>query len=113
MQEDREELSLVNIQGGAAVEMFDRAMEKVFQNINDINTTLTAREITLKVAFAPSEDRSLVAINIVCPPPKLCGQEPQKLTADLRLDQRGRAIAYERQSRQQGLPFTNVTEMKK
>jgi len=112
MDEDRKALSLININGGAAVEMFDRALKKVFENINDINTTLKQREVNLKMVFAPSDDRTLVTIQMECTP-KLCGQEPQKITADLTLDQRGRAIAFERQSPQLGLFPTNVSSMQK
>ena len=114
MEEEREVLSLNNIRDGGAIEMFDRALSEVLRNINDINTTLKARKITLEVTFTPSEDRSLIAIDIACNP-KLCGQESEKTTADFQLDQRGHAVAYERQSRQKTLPFTvtNVTEIKK
>jgi len=108
--EEKEKLSLINIKGGGAVEMFDRAAQKVFENINDINTTLAAREVNLKVSFKPSEDRTMVAISLQCIP-KLAPQDSEMLTADLKLDERGRAVAYER-NRQKPLPFaTNVKKL--
>lgn len=109
-EQDKLKLSLTNIKGGGAVEMFDRALAKVLENINDINTTLKPREINLKVTFQPSDDRTLVAMSVACSP-KLQGQEAEKLTADLKLDSRGRAFAMERSNNQRPLPFSNVTEM--
>lgn len=103
--EEKQKLSLTNIKDGAAVEMFDLAMQKVFENINDINTTTKAREINLKLTFTPSEDRTLTEIGIECIP-KLAHQEAQRLTADLRLDSRGRAVAYER-NKQLHLPLAS------
>ncbi|MDX9788859.1 MAG: hypothetical protein RBT11_18935 [Desulfobacterales bacterium] len=112
MPEEAEKLSLINIIDGGAVEMFDRAMERVLENINDINTTLKPREIDLKVTFAPIDDRTLVVMNVQCVP-KLQGQEGIKFTADLRIDSRGRAYAMERRSMQRPLPLLNVTELSK
>jgi len=105
--QDPERLSLLNLIDGGAVEMFDRAMTAVLENINDINTTLKAREINMKVTVQPSDDRTLVVVNVQCIP-KLQGQEGIKFTADLKLDSRGRAYAMERRSMQRSLPFSNV-----
>ena len=104
-------LSIVNIKEGAAVEMFDRALQKVLININDINTTLAKREILLKMELLPSEDRTLVEINFGVST-KLAGQGGQKLTADVKIDERGRAYAKERKV-QHGLPFGNVTSIER
>lgn len=108
-------LSLENMFGGAAVEMFDRQLARVYNNIGDINTDLNAREITLKVKFTPSKDRSYVVINITCPPAKLSGQEVVETSADLRLDERGRYFARERDVSQLGFEFKfgNVADMQK
>lgn len=109
--EEREALSLANLKGGAAIEMFDRALAEVLTNINDINTTLKAREINLKVTLVPSEDRTLLGIRLECTR-KLTGQEPEKVTADIRFDQRGRAVAYEREQKQRGLFPDNAIPLK-
>jgi hypothetical protein len=109
-------LSLQNMFEGAAIEMFDRQLARVYNNIGDINTDLNAREITLKVKFTPAKDRSYVVINITCPPAKLSGQETIETSADLRLDERGRYFARERVLSQIGFQFKfggNVAEMKK
>ncbi len=47
MEANEEKISLVNLKEGAAIEMFDRAMQAVLENINDINTTLKPREVNL------------------------------------------------------------------
>lgn len=112
MQEETEKLSLSNLIDGGAIEMFDRALQAALENINDINATLKAREVNMKVILQPSDDRTLVAVNVFCAP-KLQGQEGVKFTADLRLDSRGRAYAMERKSLQRPLPFSNVTELNK
>jgi hypothetical protein len=78
MNEDREEITLENLKEGAAIEMFNIALEKVMQNIGDINTTLKPMEINLKVTMTPNEDRTLIGIAITCGT-KLCGQEAQKV----------------------------------
>ena len=106
--EEKEKLSLANLKGGAAIEMFDRAMGNVLDNIRDINTTQKPREITLKVRFSPTRDRTLFGIAITCTP-KLAIQEVVETTAELRLDSKGKSIGYERFQPQQ-LPFgpTNI-----
>ena len=63
MEETTEPLTLTNVMNGAAVEMFARQLTRVFNNLADINTDLNAREITLKVKFTPSKDRSYIAIS--------------------------------------------------
>ena len=101
-----EKLSLVNIRGGAAVEMFDIALQKVLENIHDINTTEEAREITLKVKIKPvPENRSVVVYSIACPT-KICGQAAVKGTAEINTDT-GHLVAIDRVPKQEGL-FSNV-----
>jgi len=105
---EEEKLSLVNIEGGAAVEMFDIALQKVLENIHDINTTADAREITLKVKIQPMpENRSVIVYAITCPT-KTCGQEPVKGVADLGI-KNGRLAAFGRVQKQNDIPFSNVS----
>lgn len=57
---DKEHLSLTNIGGGAVDELFQLELERVLDNILDINTEPTKRRsITIKVTILPSEDRSM------------------------------------------------------
>lgn len=109
MAEEEVTMSLLNLKGGAAVEMFDRQLQRVYNNIADVNTSLKEREITLKVKFNPSKDRSLLAIHIECPPAKLAGQDSEETTADLRMDERGRYFGLERIPLQRSIKFGNVT----
>lgn len=108
MSEENITMSLLNLKNGAAIEMFDRQLQRVYNNIGDVNTSLKEREITLKVKIKPSKDRSLLAINIECPPAKLAGQDIEETTADLRMDERGRYFGRERIPLQRSIKFGNV-----
>lgn len=67
MRAEFEKMTLKNLCGGAAAELFDRELESVLQNIADPNTkTKTAREITLKVTVLPTEDRSRGVVGVKC-----------------------------------------------
>ena len=113
MDTDYDPLSLISLMEGAAVEMFDRQMARVCKNIGDVNTDLKPREITLKVQFTPSQDRSYVVIRIKCPPAKLSGQDDQQTAADLKIDNRGRFYAKERGNPQKEFDykFSRVVEL--
>ena len=107
-----EKLSLVNVEGGAAIEMFDNALQQVIENIHDPNTTMDAREISLKVTIKPmDENRSIIVYGIKCPT-KMSGQEPVKGIADLHV-QEGKLIAVGRKKNQINLQFGNVTPIGK
>ncbi len=108
--QETEKLTLTNLAEGAALEKFGIALQKVLENIKDINTTLGAREINLKVTLTPSEHRDYVGIKIACPV-KLATQEAVSTTANLTIDSRGRAVAHERKSRQIPLVADNVSNM--
>lgn len=113
---ESERLSLVTIRGGAAVEMFDRQLDRVMQNIADINTDKKPRKIIVEVAIAPVDDaRSMVAFAINVPPAKLSGQEPVQGFADVRVDPNGRGVfARAKDDPQMAIPFpTNVQPLRK
>lgn len=97
-------LSLVTLEGGAVVEMFDRALEKVAANLADINTGLGAREIHLVVKAKPSRDRSMVEWSAEVKPPKLAGQDPVGGTA-LIDQENGRPALLGRKPSQTEIPF--------
>ena len=107
-----EKLSLINIKEGAAIEMFDLALEKVFLNIRDINTTLDEREIQLTMKIKPSDCRTLAGINFFISKIKLANQGRQACNVDIKLDSKGKPYGRERE-RQLGLNFVpqNVTEI--
>lgn len=109
MEEERERLTLATIKDGALLEQFDRALDRVVDNVSDINTTTKARKIKLTVKVVPSEDRSVVGIDAEVKT-EVAGQDPVTSTAVLSYDARGRAVAYNRKKRQQEIPF-NVTKL--
>ena len=61
-----DQLSLINLGGGAAVEQFQVELDRVLENIMDPNTGHTKRAITMKVEFQPSTDRSTYNLRISC-----------------------------------------------
>jgi len=60
-----ERLSLANLGGGAVVEKFGKALEKVLENVLDPNTKAEKeRSITLTVTFRPSESRHRAGVTV-------------------------------------------------
>ena len=67
METDKDELSLENVKGGAAIEAFNIRMAEVLENLADPNTGTGKREIALKVSFTPDKNnRQIVNIAIDC-----------------------------------------------
>lgn len=59
-------VSLDSLANGAAVERFDYELQRVLENISDINTRADAmREVTLKVKIKPNDDRSFAMVEII------------------------------------------------
>lgn len=111
-KDDRsDEFLFEGINGGGTLEMVNNAIRVIVANIDDMNTTLDAREINVKMVFKPSDDRTLINIGTKVTP-KIAGQEPLFCTADVKIGKNGRAYAKER-VKQQPFPFSNVTEIKK
>jgi hypothetical protein len=56
-------LNIGSIARGAAIELFDKAITSIAQNITDSSTDATAtREITLKFKFKPEHDRRTIHV---------------------------------------------------
>lgn len=67
MQNEEEVVSLENLGNGAAVELFNRELQRVLDNIQDPNSLETAkRSITLTVGIKPLADRGLGGVEIAC-----------------------------------------------
>jgi len=109
MPDNDEKLTLANMKGGAAFEMVDIAIAHALENINDINTTLKKREVILKIALEPTEDRTIVNFKLHVDK-KLAGQDGIHFAADLRMGIGGKCYAIER-NRQRALPLKNVIKM--
>jgi hypothetical protein len=61
---EQEDVSLSNLAGGGVVERFDDELKNILANILDPNTTLAAREITLKVKIKPDKNRDFGSIDV-------------------------------------------------
>ena len=109
--ENDDYMDLISFKGGAAIEMFNRALSKVLTNVRDINTTAEAREIILKMTVVPNDNRDLVSASVAVST-KLRGQAAEKVTALLSTDPRGVVVAREH-GRQRPLPLgeKNVIDM--
>lgn len=60
-------VDLSTICNGAAAEVFQRSLQEVMENINDVNTDPgKARSIALKFTIRPTEDRSTAEISFSC-----------------------------------------------
>jgi hypothetical protein len=65
--EEREDVSLSNLCGGAIEEVFQKEFAAVLANIADVNTNPEAkRKITLEFTIAPFEDRSGAQVTFAC-----------------------------------------------
>lgn len=104
MIDSKEKLTLETIKGGALVEQFNIALGRVLVNILDINTTTTPREISMVIKISPNDDRTFLELSAGVKT-KLAGQPTVKATADLSVDDHGRAVAFSRPSNQLALPF--------
>ncbi len=73
-----EKLTIETIQNGAAIVLFNEALEKVMENVMDDNTESRAkRSVTLKMTLAPTDNRAASHIIIEVVPklaPTLIGQ---------------------------------------
>lgn len=65
MHTKEEAITLGNIGGGAAVELFDLELRKVLKDVLDPNTDAkTIRSISLRVTLKPDEDREMGVIGV-------------------------------------------------
>jgi hypothetical protein len=105
-----EKVSLANLANGAALERVDAELERVLDNVADVNTKVkVAREIVLKIKIVPSQDRSIGQVKIQCSS-KLAGMEEAEHTIEF--GQEGRKqVAYQRKGRQPELPLDNVASI--
>lgn len=58
-----EDVTLDNVGGGAAPQLFERHLPEILANIQDLNTDAKkARKITLEVVFNPTPDREAATV---------------------------------------------------
>jgi hypothetical protein len=108
-----EEVNLLNIAGGAAVEVFDRLMQEALRNIADPATEAEAkRKIVIEVSLEPNEDRTAL-ISSVQGHANLAKlrQVPTTIYASAHA-KNGRYVAYEHDPKQSGLFDHEAPEVK-
>jgi len=67
MDQEKEEVSLSNLCGGAIEEVFQREWAAILANVADVNTDPEAkRKLTLEFTVAPFEDRSGAKVTFSC-----------------------------------------------
>jgi hypothetical protein len=101
---DVDRLSLGNLYGGGAIEKFDAELDRVLQNIVDINSGEGPREVTLKVKLKPDKDRSFCSVEVQVSS-KLQPEEPFGTQMFLGREG-GRAVAFEHNPEQLKFGYT-------
>ena len=65
MSDQLKSLGLSNIARGAAPELFERELQQVMENIDDVNTKADAtRKITLEIAITPDAYREQMNVSV-------------------------------------------------
>ncbi|MDH5541941.1 MAG: hypothetical protein OEY64_03140 [Nitrospinota bacterium] len=89
---NEQEITLENVGGGVAAELFAIELEKVVANIADPNIEAEGvREITLKVRFKPDKQRKTSPVDISVSS-KLAGRRAHSAMAYFGKDQTGRPV---------------------
>lgn len=94
---------------GSLAQKFEKELQKVMDNIHDLNTSPTAkRSITVKLGFKPDDKREIlnVEVNVTS---TLTGNEPTT-TKMLTAKQNGVAVAKELVSGAKGQMFMDVKD---
>ena len=99
---DDEKVSLINLNGGLALDLFDDALEKVLKNCLDPNTKAeAARSLILEFKITPDKQREQTDVEITA---RLKTAAPVALkTRFFRGIKDGRYVAYETDPRQKSL----------
>jgi len=88
-------VSLATLNNGAAIELFDKELDAVLQNILDPNTKPEAtRDVVLKVSIKPAENRRHADVSIQVTSKHAPAQESR--TVFFLGSKRGHAVAAER-----------------
>lgn len=65
ISDEYKKVTVANIGGGVIDELFKRELQKVCENIDDINTNAKdTRIITIKVSIKPTEDRTTADVSV-------------------------------------------------
>lgn len=110
MYTSEELTSLANLDNGGAIELFDLELEKVLENIDDINKKgKDERSITLTVKLKPTDTEGIVSTQIEVKS-KLAGQRTR--STHLMIGREGGKVKARELYKQQPLEFgNNVTQI--
>lgn len=88
-------VTLSELKGGAVEEHFQRALDMVLRNVDDVNTDpKAARTITVKLTFRPTDDRTMVMLDANVTP-KLASAAPVQTALILKHDGKGKLMGNE------------------
>ena len=105
MYTSEELVGLINLGNGAAVEMFNTELEKVLNNLDDINKkSKDERSITLVVKFKPGETHGIISTSIEVKS-KLSGQ--RVFATNIMMGRKGAKVEARELYQQQPLDFKN------
>ena len=110
--EKQDKLSLMNIGEGLVIQKFDEALEMVFKDILNPNTSEKFRTITITAKIGPINDsRNLIGVDVASPNIKFPTGKSFTTSATLTLDSTGKPVAKEIPKQQMPIPFgTKVVE---
>jgi hypothetical protein len=110
--EEQEKVSIATLTEGAAVELFDEALQEAWDNIVDPNTdAVRQRTVTLKVTLKPDKERDLVAVDMMVGA-NLAPNRQASGRVSLGITRANRAVAAEIRPKQMDLYDTdNVTKI--
>lgn len=102
MQTSKELTTLANLARGAAMELFDIELERVLENIDDVNRDpKKARELNIILKFVPTETQGIVLVKVGVKPKLSAFNEIKTHISYGRNEQTDKMEAYEIQQKQQ------------
>lgn len=111
MQDEFEEVKIETICKGIIPEMFEKQLEKILKNINDINTNPTdVRSIVFNISFKPSADRRHIDTTVTSDI-KTSNKHGAKTMLFISREKGGKMRAYENNPEQ--LEFDNIIPIEK
>lgn len=93
-------IDFATVNDGAMIDGFGIELQKVLENIRDINTPATAtRVVTLQLIFRPQSDRTVIETEVKCSS-KIADIESHKAKIFLGVTEGGAPIAFDNDPRQ-------------
>lgn len=110
-QTDFQKIDLTNIGDGVAVELFQHELQKVLENIHDVNAEAEAvRRIKIEFLIKPHSQREMGEVKVKCTS-ILAGVKPVP-TSLFFMKEKGKPSAFRKDLRQENLGFDKPNEIK-